>query len=323
MPGIVMHHHFGRVVFSALNDEVKRKIYNIDLYDYATSGPDAFIYNNFLNSKLQKESKSFSILMHRTHTKDFISKMIEVSRVDFNMFNYLCGFITHYFLDTYTNPYIYHKVGIYEKDDIETLEYRGLHMRLERAMDCYVIENYYEGKPHKFNIKRKILKLKKINKSSKEGFDRLYLSVYGKNDGYKYVNSSIKWQRRFYGLIYDPFGFKQKMFTKKDNGVSSVDWKQLTYFEKTIPQAEYDIFNFYKKEWNHPVDKDIVQNSSFFELFDKAKKLAVDAINDLYKHVFERETFDLDLYFKDLSYITGLPCVYDLEMKYFDIIFKK
>ena len=54
MPGIVMHHHFGRVVFSALNDEVKRKIYNIDLYDYATSGPDAFIYNNFLNSKLQK-----------------------------------------------------------------------------------------------------------------------------------------------------------------------------------------------------------------------------------------------------------------------------
>ena len=167
MPGIVMHHHFGRVVFSALNDEVKRKIYNIDLYDYATSGPDAFIYNNFLNSKLQKESKSFSKLMHRTHTKDFISKMIEVSRVDFNMFNYLCGFITHYFLDTYTNPYIYHKVGIYEKDDIETLEYRGLHMRLERAMDCYVIENYYEGKPHKFNIKRKILKLKKINKSSK------------------------------------------------------------------------------------------------------------------------------------------------------------
>ena len=180
MPNIVMHHHFGKVVYSALSEEVKKVIDNIKLYDFATSGPDCFEKINFFSGK--SDNQNFSDYLHEHKSKEFLTKLVDIARVDYNMFNYLCGFITHYFLDTYTNPYIYHKVGIYEKDDIETLEYRGLHMRLERAMDCYVIENYYEGKPHKFNIKRKILKLKKINKSSKEGFDRLYLSVYGKNE---------------------------------------------------------------------------------------------------------------------------------------------
>jgi hypothetical protein len=37
----------------------------------------------------------------------------------------------------------------------------------------------------------------------------------------------------------------------------------------------------------------------------------------------EAESFDFDYYFKDLSYYTGFPCAYNLEMKYFDNIFKK
>jgi hypothetical protein len=48
MPGIVMHHHFGKVVYSALPEEVKKVIYNVDLFDFATTGPNAFSYINFL-----------------------------------------------------------------------------------------------------------------------------------------------------------------------------------------------------------------------------------------------------------------------------------
>lgn len=321
MPDIVTHHHFGRVVYSGLDNEVKKVLENLDLYDFATAGPDPFFFVHFLKAKVQKESQEFGNLMHRSKTKEFFLRLIDLSKVDYNMFNYLCGFVTHYYLDSYTHPYIFHKSGLYDENNPETLVYRGLHTKLERAIDSYVISNYYDSKPHKFKIYKKILKLKKINKNSKESLNRLYQIVYHKNDGYKIVNNSIKWQRRFYHFIYDPFGWKLKFLTKKDNGVSQLDLKSLSYYGKEIDTKECDIFNIKKKEWCNPIDKETIYTDSFFDLFDKAKKKAVSCINDLYRLIYLNETFDFDYYFKDLSYITGVPCSYDLEMKYFSNIF--
>lgn len=323
MPGIVMHHHFGKVVYSALSDEVKSSLSNINLYDFATSGPNAFSFNNFINSKSLKDNQNFSEYMHTHKTKEFFAKLVETAKVDYNMFSYLCGFITHYYLDSITNPYITYSTGIYDEKDESTLVFRGLKKKLERAMDCYVIENYYDSKVNSFKIHKRLLKLKKVSKTSKESLDRLYLSVYGKNDGFKSVNHSIKWQKVYYRLIFDRFGLKNKWLTKKDNGISKNDYSQVSYYNKTINPLEVDIFNFKRNLWNNPVDKDMVSDESFFDLFDKAKKIAVECINDLYRSIFGNETFDFDSYFKDLSYISGIPCTYDLEMQYFDNIFKK
>ncbi len=321
MPDVVMHHHFGKVVYSALEENVKNAISNVNLYDFATAGPDPFFYSNFLNSKLNKESLAFGEYMHRHKTKEFFAKLIELSKVDYNMFNYLCGYVTHYYLDTLTHPYIYYCTGIYKPEEEDTLCYRGLHNKLERAMDCYVIENYYDANSNTFNITNKILKLKRINKSSKESFDRLY-EVYKKSNGYKLVNNSIKWQRRFYRCIYDPFGLKNKILRKKDDGKSVIDLSMLSYYDKKIPSSKIDIFNFKRKEWYNPVDKEVTYTYSFFDLLDIAKTKAVNCINDLYRAIFLNDSFDFDLYFKDLSYITGLPCSYDLDIKYFENIFK-
>lgn len=323
MPDLVMHHHLGRVVYSALPEEIKKAIQNVDLYDFATAGPDPFFFYHFFNRKLQKESKDFGDLMHRHHTKDFFVKMIEISKVDYNMFNYLCGFVTHYYLDSLAHPYVFYKTGVYKPEDPSTLVYRGLHTKLERAMDSHIIQVYYDSNPNSFKIYKKILGLKKLPKSSKESFDRLYSNVYGINDGFKYVNQTVKWQRRFYKVIYDPFGLKNKLLTKKDDGTSPLDLSVLSYYNKSIKEEGIDIFNFKHKEWSNPVDKEMVKTQSFFELFDEAKDLSVECINDLYRHIFLNESFDVDKYFKDLSYITGVPCSYDLEMKYFDNIFKK
>lgn len=323
MPNIVMHHHFGKVVYSALPDEIKNSFNNIDFYDYGTSGPNAFGYINFLNSKQLKDNKNFVNYMHKHKTKDFFVKLIEIAKVDYNIYNYLCGLITHYFLDVYTDPFILYFTGVYDPNDESTIVYRGSEERLRKAMDCYVIENYYDSKVNSFNIKRKILKLKKVSKNSKESLDRIYLTVYGRNDGYKYVNNSIKWQRRYYSFIFDRFGLKHKYFSKKDDGISLCDYNQISYYDKQIRKSQLDIFNFHKELWNNPVDKDMKSNDSFFDLFDKAKSVAVNCITDLYKYIFGNETFDIDFYFKDLSYVTAIPCSYDLEMKFFANIFKK
>ena len=323
MPNIVMHHHFGKVVYSALSDDIKKAIDDVKLYDFATTGPNCFEKIQFTNKKSKKDDIAFSEYMHSHKSREFFMKMIEIARVDYNMFNYLCGFITHYYLDAYTNPFISYLSGIYNVTDESTIEYRGLNQKLKIAYDCYVIENYYDTKPNAFRINSKILKLTKVNKSSKESLDRLYSTVYGKNDGYKYVNSALRWQELYYFLTFDRFGLLNKILSKKDDGKSFIDMKYISYHNKKIDVSEVDIFNLKHNQWNNPVDKDIQSTESFFDLFDKAKKIAVECINDLYKYVFEGESFDFDYFFKDLSYYTGFPCAYNLEMKFFDNIFKK
>ena len=232
MPNIVMHHHFGRVVYSGLSEEVKKSIEYINLYDFATNGPNCFEKIHFLNNKNNKEHIAFSEQMHTRKSKEFFLKMIEMARVDYQMFSYLCGFVTHYFLDVYTNPYITYFSGIYDEADPSTIEYRGLNQRLKTAMDCYVIENYYECKANAFRINRKILKLKKVKKPLKASLDKLFASIYGKVDGYKYVNSAIKWQKFYYFSTFDRFGLLNKILTKKDDGISQIDLKEISYYNK-------------------------------------------------------------------------------------------
>ena len=124
-------------------------------------------------------------------------------------------------------------------------------------------------------------------------------------------------------LTFDRFGLLNKILSKKDDGISKKDLNQISYYNKKINLAATDIFNLKHLTWNNPVDKDIQSDDSFFDLFDKAKEMAVNCITDLYKYIFGNESFDFDYYFKDLSYYTGFPCAYNLEMKYFDNIFKK
>ena len=96
----------------------------------------------------------------------------------------------------------------------------------------------------------------------------------------------------------------------------------LSYYDKKIDTNEVDIFNFKHKEWCHPVDNTKTYNTAFFDIFDNAKEECVQCITSLYHYVFDNENMDFDRYFKDVSYITNLPCSYDLEMKYFKNIFE-
>ena len=89
MPNIIMHHHFGKVVYSALSEDIKKAIDDVKLYDFATSGPNCFEKIQFLNNKHNKDNQSFSDFMHTHKSKEFFLKMIEMARVDYHMFSYL------------------------------------------------------------------------------------------------------------------------------------------------------------------------------------------------------------------------------------------
>ena len=318
MPDLVMHHYFGRKLYSSLNEEIKEKIDNLPLYDFATAGPDPFFFVKFLNSKLQKESHRFGNFMHKNMTRDFFVELVKIAKRDNKMFSYLCGFIAHYALDVYCHPYVFYYTGEYDKENLETLVYRGLHTKLERAIDSYIIKKEYKANPNRFKIHKKILTLKKLNPSLKESFDDLF-KVFGKDDGFNHVNMSVKYQRKFYQFIYDPFGIKDKLFKKLDNKTGSLDLSVLSYYNKGI--EDVDIFNLRRDEWKNPADDSIVSRDTFFDLVEKAKVFAIDLINKSYSYIYLDEDINLDAVYTNLSYLTGLECEKSKEMRYFKNIF--
>ena len=319
MPDVVMHHYFGREVLSELNEKINAKLEDYRLYDFATAGPDPFFFVAFTNAKKNKNSREFGNYMHRHKTKAFFMKLVELTKKNNDLFPYLCGFVCHYFLDVASHPYIFYYTGVYNPDNPKTYEYRGLHTLLERAMDAYVIRNYYGSIPHKFKIHKHILTLKSINKKDKQSFDELFLSVYNHKNGYEHVNKSVKSQRKFYRFIYDPMGIKNKLLSKLDNGKSSLSLGVLSYYHKEV--NDVDIFNIQHSYWTNPVDVNIVSRKSFMELFDEAKLQCINTINALYENIFAGFNNNIEGYFKNLSYITGLDCEHSGEMVNFQNIF--
>jgi len=320
MPDIVMHHYFGREVINELEDKTVEKIKNLNLYDFATAGPDPFFFVSFFNKKKNIASREFGNYIHRHKSRAFFLELIEQTKANHGLFPYLCGFVCHYYLDVATHPYIFYYTGVYNHDDQNSFQFRGLHTKLERAMDSYVIKSFYSSPPEKFKIHQEILKQKGLDKHLKYGLDKVYKNVYDHDNAYEHIKRSIKDQRKFYKFIYDPRGFKNKLLSKIDNGKSSLDLSVLSYYGKTIDDV--DIFNLEHRQWLNPVDESIVSNKSFFELFIEAKQRAIATINALYAHIFDGKNNNVGNYFNNSSYITGINCEIEKEMVNFQNIFK-
>lgn len=318
MPDLVMHHYFGRELLKKLPSEVVTKIDDLKLYDFATAGPDPFFFISFWKKEINSQGLAFGNLMHRVKTEAFFRELIEITKKYPIMFSYFCGFMAHFALDNKAHPYVFHKTGVYEVDKPETLKYRGLHTKLERAMDTYIIKKAYYPNSHKFKIYKKVLRLRKLDKKYKKPFNELY-NVYNLPNGFEYVSKSVIDQRKFYHFIYDPWGLMQKILTKLDNGKSSLDLKVLSYYKKEI--TTIDIFNEKHTKWVNPSDDTIVSNASFWDLFNEALDLASTIITKAYKEIFEDK---LDTkYLPNLNYLDGLNCDVNKKMQFFNNIFEE
>lgn len=319
MSDLVMHHFFGRRVLNELEEDVKSRINNLALYDFATAGPDPFFFAYFYNGKKNKKSLEFGNYMHRNDSKKFFLELIDICKKNNKMFSYLCGFIAHYCLDSNVHPYIFHKTGVYNVDDEKTLIYRGLHTKIERAMDCFIISKYYNPNPYKLKL-YKLITLKRIDRDLIDDFNRLYLKVYNKENIVKLINKTIKDEKMFYRLIFDPIGIKNRIFNKIDNGRSYNALGTLSYYGKKIDNI--DIFNNEHKLWCNPNDNKMTSNESFFDLFDKGIIECKKMIEKAYSYIFLNEKVDLDSLFTNKSYITGLDCNMGENMLYFNNIFE-
>lgn len=305
MPDSVTHHYFGWCVWSELETEIRQGI-DAGVFERALQGPDPWSTIGFFGGD-GKQFARRSGVMHKERTGLFLETLARESAAEPELptFSVLAGFICHYCLDRLAHPYITCKGGEYDGTPA-TNQFRGGHVRLERAIDSYIIRTHYGAVPWHFSIPRRILGLKRYPESLRRPLNRVFRRVYGWEDSFDLLNRAMKDEARFYALMQDPTGLVHYLLRMVSGG--KTNYCMYSYYRRDADGEKLDYLNEGHRPWNHPFDPEIHSEESFFDLFERAKADAVKMIRGASDVVSGGKNVDLSALFGNSSYATGFDC---------------
>lgn len=303
MPDSVTHYCFGREVMEKLPREIRERI-SLPVFDRAVQGPDPWSTIGFYGGKM-KQYACRSGIAHKEKTGEYLRVLTEETRKApcAELFSLLAGSVCHYCLDRRAHPYIICKGGDYD-GTAETYRFRGGHVRLERAIDSLMIRRHFGKKPWRFSIPRQTMALKQYPEKLRESVDRIFYSVYGWENGFDLMNRALRDERRFYGLMQDPFGLIHYLLRLVSGG--KTNYCMYSYYRRDADGEEIDYLNEKHHPWHHPAQPNIVSTESFFGLYNQALLEAQNMILGAYNAVYKAGETDLQSLYGESSYSTGL-----------------
>ncbi|MCL2616740.1 MAG: zinc dependent phospholipase C family protein, partial [Defluviitaleaceae bacterium] len=153
MPGMISHYLCGELCAARLRGrdiggvvERHRQIYNL-----GTQGPDFFFY--YIPCLIMPKIYRLGNVMHTSRVGQFFGSLLEhAMRLSGSerdaALSYICGYLTHYALDTNAHPYIYYKSGFKtEGDSRPSLHYSIMHRNFETNLDILMLKLASDEKP--------------------------------------------------------------------------------------------------------------------------------------------------------------------------------
>lgn len=328
MPDVITHATFALDLAKKIDNNNLRRILvdNKYIYFLGSQGPDVFYFIRLFSRKGKlSEFNNLGNIMHNNKADDFILESIKYLKDNYSeiLHSYITGLICHQALDSIAHPYIYYLTGIYNVNDSNSLQYRGNHLRLERAIDSIFLKTrWYVKKPHKFKIFKKILKYNIDKVIFKPYFDNVLYNVFNKKDGGTAFIKSASNFKRYAKIIYDPIGYKKKLAKLLDKFINKSGKIVLeTLFYRNNIKENIDYLNLKRKKWQHPVNKEVFE-SSFIDLFNDGLLNAKREVLVMMDYLDNKITFeDIKNKVSNLSYSTGIDWHEGNNMCFFKNIF--
>ncbi len=151
MPGYDTHYLFGIKAFRALPESmVKQAIHRKkEAYVLGMLGPDIFFY---YATEVVAVRKNIGSIMHTQKTDLFLRSMIDyVAKLDVKHNSaeiaYLCGFLTHYYLDAICHPFVYWRTDYLHRK----VDYLRNHYQYENDIDVALLRIMRNTTPYAFS----------------------------------------------------------------------------------------------------------------------------------------------------------------------------
>lgn len=314
MPDTITHYLFGLDTSKHIHSSPLYPIIKThrSLFFVGLQGPDPMYYHD----THKKENFHYvGKVMHQEKTADFLISCLTFAKQHIDdvsiydpLMSYISGLICHYVLDSMTHPYIFYLSGRYIEDNPDTHAYKGLHKKIEVAIDSLLLKSKFGLDAHKFRIHQHVLKLHKVPSFIVDLYDNVLFNVYAIKNGGTIFKDSYKAFRKYYGLTYDPVGMKKALASTVTSilpGDLSSYADSFSYYKCTDEFVDY--LNLKKSVWLHPVTG-TVYTFSFEDLIHNALKVSSKLLLAGYAYTQSTLTLeDLTEIMPNVSYLTGLP----------------
>lgn len=324
MPNIITHTLFAQEIFDKV-DEATHDLFEprLQLLEIGSNGPDFLFFHGMNPKDFYKKSdlRVAGSMFHAAHVNDFYQKALISIRneqdedIKKDMMTYVCGHLCHWALDTTSHPYVFYRTGPCKGKSA------WYHHRFESLLDAIMLKVKRECTIEDF----KFYEVCDVTKEQARAIARIYVVAIRQILGFDIkphqILESLNDWHFIETLFYDASGDKLKAlqtletFTKAYNSLSG-------YIVPNHPDDPYDVMNLLHTRWVHPSDSSFVSTESFFDLYDRAQLLAMEAIR-LFLAACQNPDLDEDLLLliKDRNYNLGVSN--QDEMTNFDLIFEK
>ena len=324
MPNIITHTLFVQEIFDKV-DEATHDLFEprLQLLEIGSNGPDFLFFHGMNPKDFYKKSdlRVTGSMFHAAHVNDFYQKALISIRneqdedIKKDMMTYDCGHLCHWALDATSHPYVFYRTGPCKGKSA------WYHHRFESLLDAIMLKVKRECTIEDF----KFYEVCDVTKEQARAIARIYVVAIRQILGFDIkphqILESLNDWHFIETLFYDASGDKLKAlqtletFTKAYNSLSG-------YIVPNHPDDPYDVMNLLHTRWHHPSDSSFVSTESFFDLYDRAQLLAMEAIR-LFLAACQNPDLDEDLLLliKDRNYNLGVSN--QAEMTNFDLIFEK
>jgi hypothetical protein len=322
MPATAVHAYFAQDLNDILPKEIKNKL-DVNRLRMLGQSTDSLMFYNLFSILPGKKIRDFQKYFHTNKTQDFFVNLINYIKEndyteDIDVNSFLVGTICHYVLDSTVHPYIYYKTGYFNKNDKSTYKYNNVHAFMENFLDNDMIKRRESINPYKFNISKFSFDIRKFSNELKDTIKYTFKETFDVDNMDKIYYKSLKQMRNSIFIFrQDRYGIKKFFYKLADTFTS----KRVFRFEAIsyhYPLNDrHNFLNENHKLWRNPCDYSLTSEESFLDLYLRALKLAKVMICASFDYINGKD-IELEKVFVNKSYITGLDCELDKELKYFE-----
>ena len=322
MPATAVHAYFAQDLNDILPKEIKKKL-DVDSLKTFGQSTDSLMFYNLFSILPGKNIRDFQKYFHTNKTQEFFINLINYIKEndyteDIDVNSFLVGAICHYVLDSTVHPYIYYKTGYFNKNDKSTYKYNNVHTFMETFLDNDMIKRRESINPYKFNISKFSFDTSKFSNELNDTIKYTFKETFDVDNMDKIYYKSLKQMRNSIFIFrQDRYGIKKFFYKLADTFTS----KRVFRFEAIsyhYPLNDrHNFLNENHKLWRNPCDYSLTSEESFLDLYLRALKLAKVMICASFDYINGKD-IELEKVFINKSYITGLDCELDKELKYFE-----
>ena len=322
MPATAVHAYFAQDLNDILPKEIKNKL-DVNRLRMFSQSTDSLMFYNLFSILPGKNIRDFQKYFHTNKTQEFFVNLINYIKEndyteDIDVNSFLVGTICHYVLDSTVHPYIYYKTGYFNKNDKSTYKYNNVHTFMENFLDNDMIKRRESINPYKFNISKFSFDTSKFSNELNDTIKYTFKETFDIDNMDKIYYKSLK-QMRSAILIFrqDRYGIKKFFYKLADTFTSRRVFRFEAISYHYPLNDRHNFLNENHKLWRNPCDYSSTSEESFLDLYLRALKLAKVMICASFDYINGKD-IELEKVFVNKSYITGLDCELDKELKYFE-----